>query len=125
MFVAAPAATQQTPRLTAELAASVADLRKALQKQSSVRLVDTPETADVILRVQDRQRRTKLAGTESWGDGGSASSYNSWARLTVEVRAGGRSTPLVAQAKTWKGAASRAAGDVAKWIDANRRVPSR
>jgi hypothetical protein len=116
-----PAATQQTPKMTAELTASVADLRKALKKQSSVRLVDTPETADVILRVQDRQRKIHLLGTESWGD----SSYNSWARLTVELRGGGLSTPVVAVAKTWRGAASLAVRDVAKWIDANRRVLNR
>ena len=47
VFVGPAAATQQTPKLTAELEASVADLRKALKKKSSVRLVDTPETADV------------------------------------------------------------------------------
>ena len=122
VFVAAPAATQQTT----ELAASVADLQKALKKQSSLRLVDTPEAAHVILSVQDRQRKSHLAGTVAWGDDfGSGPTYNSWARLTVEVRGGGLSLPLVAQAKTWKGAASRAARDVTTWIDANRRVLNR
>ncbi len=123
VFVAPPAATQS--RLTAELADSAADLRKALQKQPSVRLVDTPEAADVILRVQDRQRKANLAGTESWGDCGSVSSYNSWARLTVEVRGGGLSTPVVAHAKTWRGAASRAARNVTKWIGANSPILTR
>jgi hypothetical protein len=131
VFVGPATAAQQTPRITAELTASVADLRRALKKQSSVQLVDTPEAAEVILRVQDRQRKTHLAGTESWGDsgegGGSHShpSYNSWARLTIELRARGLSQPMVAQAKTWKGAASRAARDVTTWIDAYRRIPTR
>ncbi len=123
VFVGTPAPTQPPSRLTAELAASAADLRKALQKQAALRLVDTPEAAHVILSVQDRQRNSNLAGTVAWGDDlGSGPTYNSWARLTVEVKAGGLSKSMVAQAKTWRGAASRAAGDVAKWVDANRRV---
>jgi hypothetical protein len=122
IFVGPATATQQTSRPTADLAASVADLRKALQKQSSVRLVDTPEAADLVLTVQDRQWKTTEAGSESWGSDnqGSRPISTMWARLTIQLRADGFSTSMTAQARSWKGAASQAAHDVTKWIDVNR-----
>jgi hypothetical protein len=127
VFVASSTATQQTSRSTADLAASLADLRSALQKQSSVRLVDTAEAADVILSVQDRQWKTTEAGSEPWGSDnqGSRPNFSTWARLTIQLRADGFSTSMVAQAKSWKGAASQAARDLTKWIDVNRRFLER
>ena len=45
----------------------------------------------MILNVQDRQWKTMVAGSESWGDNPEASrpNDNTWARLTVELQGNG------------------------------------
>ena len=120
-------ATQQ--RMTKEhLIDSVKDLRAALTTQSTIRVVDSPLDAEVVLRVQGRQWRESANGSQSWGSNdswgghGTATTYGTSAWLKVDLQAGTFTDTWNVAGKSWRGSANRVATQVADWIKANRRA---
>ena len=107
---------------------SVKDLRSALATHSSIRVVDSPFDAEVVLRVQGRQWRETPNGSQSWssndswGGHGSATTYATWAWLKVDLQAGTFTDTWNVAGKSWRGTANRVSNQVADWIKTNRRA---
>ena len=109
------------------LADSVKDLRSALANHSTIRVVDSPVDAEIVLRVQGRQWRESPNGSQSWGSNdslgghGTATTYATWAWLKVDLQAGTFTDTWNVAGKSWRGSANRVSNQVADWIKANRR----
>ena len=113
------ASGQPTPEEKGRLDA-VRDMREALEKKKGITLVNTPETANLMIEVMSREAREEPSG----GFGGKSVTRMGDTIIRLRVKSGSEESDLKGIGQgTWGRAAKDAADRVVKWIA--RREPKR
>ena len=119
VFTATGASGQHTPEEQGRLDA-VRDMREALEKKKGITLVNTPETANLMIEVMSREAREEPSG----GFGGKSVTRMGDTIIRLRVKSGNDESDLKGIGQgTWGRAAKDAADRVVKWIA--RREPKR
>jgi len=119
VYTATGASGQPTPEEKGRLDA-VRDMRDALEKKKGITLVNTPETANLMIEVISREAREEPVG----GFGGKSVTRMGDTIIRLRVKSGGEESDLKGMGQgTWGRAAKDAAERVVKWIA--RREPKR
>jgi hypothetical protein len=119
VYTATGASGQPTPEEKGRLDA-VRDMREALEKKKGITLVNTPETANLMIEVMSREAREEPSG----GFGGKSVTRMGDTIIRLRVKSGNDESDLKGIGQgTWGRAAKDAADRVVKWIA--RREPKR
>jgi hypothetical protein len=109
-----------------EMADSVDDLRKQIDKRQLLVLADDQKSADILVTILDRRVEVRPSGQTNYGGGYTQSHYQSHYIIKYRLKAGTvqhvSEYVLAGAFVTWKRMASGISKDIEDWVEENWEV---